>query len=235
MRISVSQFIEKSGPNSGSEAISTKGAVLDTVRCDFDSDLAAATTHASIGTMRRGFQAMEEADCFLMRNGWLLHLRPRLPERTVRPWRAARLQYSFFRFGPEIPDQRGRYMDMVRRDLGVVVSSATASKHDSCASGTAARKTSKAATTLAPGPFVERRRAARPKPAWHNTLKSLHECLADYEKMNRQFADAQESYRQFFDLAPIGFFRAGADGKVLDVNPAIWVLRDSESQLRKCR
>lgn len=69
--------------------------------------------------------------------------------------------------------------------------------------------------------FIERRRKARREPSGKDTLKALHQRLAEYENEYRLLAGAEESYRRVFEAAPIGFFRVNAGGKTLDVNAAM--------------
>jgi len=89
---------------------------------------------------------------------------------------------------------------------------------DSRATGSAEEIGQKPDPEPTPWLFIERRRRARPAPAWQDTLKVLHQRLAEYEKNNRSLAEGEENYRKVFEVAPIGFFRVDASGKTLDVN-----------------
>jgi len=107
---------------------------------------------------------------------------------------------------------------MLCRDSGIPVSFIAASKQGPRVKKTVEYEPWDADTAPLQLPFLERRRKARPKPAWYEILKSLHRFLAEYEKSNRMLAATEENYRRILEIAPIGFFRADADGKVLDVN-----------------
>jgi diguanylate cyclase (GGDEF)-like protein/PAS domain S-box-containing protein len=107
---------------------------------------------------------------------------------------------------------------MLCRDSGVPASFAEVSEQDSRAPEAAGDKDREPAKLPARGPFVERRRSARPEPAWYDTLKSLQQFLVEYERTNRMLAATEVNYRRILEVSPIGFFRVGADGKVLDVN-----------------
>lgn len=112
-------------------------------------------------------------------------------------------------------------MRMLCRDSGVPASFIATSEQDSRVSETARENDWKPAKSPARGPFVERRRRARPEPAWCNTLKSLREFLTEYEKANRTLAASEENYRRILEISPIGFFLVDANGMVLDVNPVM--------------